>query len=503
MPVAEAIIFVPCFDRSALRYVVNYGALSVATALKNHGVNVVYIDGSEGTVEMVCRHIEAELHDCLFFGVSAFTAQVGEAVHVSEFVKSVRPDIPILWGGIHASLLPEETARDPAVDYVCVGEGDYMVIEFFEQLAFSQPDMQQVHNLVYYEGDSLVQTSVAPFFDMQQQTHLAWDLLDLEKYIIHNRYDGNCPSLGIPVARGCPHRCSFCVNVALKEYGYTKYRYRKPEHVAGDLSYLKERCGIGFSFIRDEVFFVNPEYSREIANVYNNLGILWGANLRANYFTPKRLTKDYLREMRGLGMLNGAMGVESGSSRLLKEVIRKDIDLGQVEHAMQTMKVADIRPFVSFVIGFPTETPKETQQTLDLAVRLKRMNHRTVVAGIYLLRPYPGAPVYDLCIQHGLKEPRSLREWDGVELTRQGGFTLDQMPWLKDRQNLYAISEYTTTSLLDVERAAGFFLNVFILLAKFRRIFRFYALPWELWIFQYIRGMVFFFKRLVRKKIGE
>lgn len=500
---AEAIIFVPCPDRSSPRHVVNYGALAVATALHSHGVKVRYIDGSRGRLSDVCRHIESELADCVFFGVSSFTAQVGEAAAVSDFVKSVRPDLPVIWGGIHASLLPEETVSDPSVDYVCVGEGDYTIVQFYDQLASGNPDMSQVNNLVYYRGDELVRTPVGPFYDMQQQTHLAWDLLDLPKYVVHNRYDGNCPSLGIPVARGCPHRCSFCVNVALKDLGYTHYRYRRPEHVEADLAYLKDRLGIGFSFIRDEVFFVNTDYSRSIAGVFARQGILWGANLRANYFKPGRLTEEFLREMRGLGMLNGAMGVESGSPRILADVVHKDITLEQVHHAMATMSAAGIRPFVSFVIGFPTETEAETRQTIDLAVALKRLNPATVVAGIYLLRPYPGAPIYDLCLEHGLTAPGSLREWGTLELTRQGGFEAGRMPWLRDRDGLYAVSEYTTTSLLDLDRSAGFLLNVLILLARARRVLGFYGLAWELAIQRHVRAASFRFRAIRRRLLGR
>lgn len=492
---AEVIIYVPCFDRSAPRHIVNYGALAVVTALRDNGIDAIYLDGAEGSLDTVCGHLETELGNCLYLGISAFTAQVVEGLQIAAFVRSRRPNLPIVWGGIHASLLPEETLQSPLADYVCVGEGDYTAVELYRELASGTPDLRQVHNLVFREAGETVRTDIAPFYDMSQQTHLAWDALALEKYVIHNRFDGNCPSLGIPVARGCPHRCSFCVNVALREFGYTHYRRRRPEHVEADLAYLKDRLGIGFSFIRDEVFFVNTEYSRQIAGVFASQGILWGANLRANYFRPERLTTDFLREMRDAGMLNGAMGIESGSPRVLKELVCKDIAVEQVHHAMEVMAQANIRPFVSFVVGFPTETKAEMQMTLDLAVSIKRTHPRTVVAGIYLLRPYPGAPIYERCLEHGLKVPASLEEWGSLELTRQGGFSLRSMPWLAEHRNLYAKVEYTSASLLDVDEAAGPMLNAFVRLAKLRRAVAFYALPFELWIYRYVRAAVYWLRK--------
>ena len=440
-----------------------------------------------------------ELEGCVYFGISAFTAQVCEALTVCEFVRSVRPDLPIVWGGIHASLLPEETARDPLVDYVCVGEGDYAAVELFEALSSRQPDLQRVHNLVYEEDGEIVRTEIAPFFDMTEYDRYAWELLDLERYVVRNEYDGGgVPCLGIPLARSCPHRCSFCVNVALKDYGYTTYRRRTAEQFEGELVYLKDRMNMGFCFIRDEVSFIDVEYNRKIAQAFHRHGVTWGANARANYFTPKRLTEEYCKEMRELGMLNACIGIESGNPRVLKEVVHKDITLDQVYHAVKCLKSADIRPFFSYIIGFPTETEKEAQDTVDLAFRLKKMAPRSVNTAISLLRPYPGAPVFDLCMEHGFRPPQGLREWGESHLTRQGGFDVDRMPWLASRKNLYAFCEYVGTSMLDIEKTSSPLRNAFILMAKARARLGFYRFPFELWMFAYVRKAVYLYGRIFR-----
>jgi anaerobic magnesium-protoporphyrin IX monomethyl ester cyclase len=499
---AEVIIYVPCFDRSAPRFLINYGALSIATALKNHCVDVKYIDGSSGSLPEVCELIRTELKDCVYFGVSAFTAQVKEALLVSEFVKSCRPELPIVWGGIHASILADETALDQAVDYVCAGEGDYTAIELYEQLKSGHPDLTKVHNLVYRTRTGLAHTDIAPFFDMATLENFAWDLLDLERYVIRNAFDGSgVPSLGIPIARGCPHRCSFCINSALKQYGYTNYRRRIPDHVENDIAFLKKRLGLGFSYIRDEVFFVDTEYSREIAKRFHRHGIAWGSNVRANYFTSRRLNESYLSEMRDLGMIYGCVGVESGSPRVLRDIIQKDTTLEQIFHAMEVMKKAGIRPFMSFVVGFPTETPAETRQTIDLARKLKKLVPNSVVAGIYLLRPYPGAPVYDLCLKHGFKAPQSLREWGQVKLTDQGSLDTSFLPWLDKRRNLYEVVEYAGLSLIDIEKGLGLNTIVHVLLAKMRVRLGFYGLPFERWIsklLKKIKSVVKRIKKLIR-----
>lgn len=495
---AEVIIFVPCFDRSAPRHIVNFGALAVASSVHDRGIDIKYVDGSSGNLRDVCQNLVPELADCVYFGVSAFTAQVCEALTVCEFVRSVRPDLPIVWGGIHASLLPEETARDPLVDYVCIGEGDYAAVELYEQLSSSQPDVSKVHNLVYEEDGEIVRTDIAPFFDMTGYERWSWELLDLERYVVHNEYDGGgVPSMGIPVGRSCPHRCAFCVNVALKDYGYTTYRRRNPEQVEGELVYLKERLGVGFVFLRDEVSFIDIDFNREIGEVFHRHGVKWGANIRANYFTPRRVTKDYCKEMRELGMLNACVGIESGNPRVLKEVVHKDITLEQIFHAVECLEGGNIRPFFSYIIGFPTETQREAQDTVDLAFKLKKMSPRSVNSGFSLLRPYPGAPIYDLCVEHGFRSPQGLREWGESHLTRQGGFNIDRMPWLAGRGDLYTFCEYAGASMLDIERTSSILRNGYILTAKIRRRLGFYRFPLELWMFRYVRKAVYLTRKFL------
>lgn len=501
---ADVVIYVPCFDRHAPRYIVNYGALAVASALQRSSIDVRYVDGSSGSLREICSRLAVELEGCAYFGVSAFTAQVHEAMEVCQFVRSIRPDLPIVWGGIHASLLPEETARDPLVDYVCVGEGDYAAVELFEQFSSGQPDMQKVHNLVYETDGEIVRTPIAPFFDMTEYERFGWELLDVERYVVHNEYDGGgVPSLGIPVARSCPHRCAFCVNVALKDYGYTTYRRRNPEQVEAELTYLKDRLDIGFSFLRDEVSFVDIEFNRQIAHIFDRQGVKWGANVRANYFTPKRVTEEYLKEMRALGMQNACIGIESGNPRVLKEVVHKDITIEQIFHAVTCLKNADVRPFFSYILGFPTETEKEAQDTVDLAHRLKKMAPRSVNTGISLLRPYPGAPVYDLCLEHGFRPPQGLREWGESHMTRQGGFDVDRMPWLAQHKHLYAFCEYVGTSMLDIEPTSSPLRNGFILMAKIRARIGFYGFPVELWLFSYVKKMVRLAKKLLARPTRE
>jgi radical SAM superfamily enzyme YgiQ (UPF0313 family) len=177
------------------------------------------------------------------------------------------------------------------------------------------------------------------------------------------------------------------------------------------------------------------------------------------------------------------MGIESGSPRLLKEVIKKGITIEQVWDGMETLTKAGIRPFVSFMVGFPSETPQETKQTIDLALSLKKKYPQTVVSGISVLRPYPGAPIYEPCVRLGLRLPQTLRDWADTRLNRQGGVPL---PWVKPI--LYPTAEYVTTSCLDYTK--DIFLNVFIFLARIRAKLEFFHFPWELKIERRVRALI-------------
>jgi len=144
---------------------------------------------------------QAEYDDALFVGISAQTGvQIKNGLEVATFIRDHYPSIPIVWGGIHPSLLPVETARHPLVDIVCKGEGEDTVVELARAL-LNGGNVGNVHGLTFKStNDEIVNTPARPFIDMDSLGHLPFETLDMKRY---NQ------KVEMFTSRGCPNKCIF------------------------------------------------------------------------------------------------------------------------------------------------------------------------------------------------------------------------------------------------------------------------------------------------------
>ena len=126
----------------------------------------------------------------------------GTQIHFSiEVAKIIREEtggsVPIVWGGCHPTILPEQTLQSEYVDIVCVGEGDETFLELVEALQRKQP-LTDVKGLAYMEGPRYVFTGERPLLDVETLLPTPWELVDVEAYI-HPRL---IPA-GKPTRAGC------------------------------------------------------------------------------------------------------------------------------------------------------------------------------------------------------------------------------------------------------------------------------------------------------------
>jgi anaerobic magnesium-protoporphyrin IX monomethyl ester cyclase len=144
----------------------------------------------------------------VFVGI---TCMSGQQIHYGlEFARKVRaesPFCPIVWGGVHPTLLPEQTAASKSVDVVVRGEGELVVPELANKLAAGEP-LDNVRGLTFKSKGSIKSTADADLIDLDDiPVELPYDLLNLEKY--NTQQSGR---FHIQTSRGCPHRCGFCYN---------------------------------------------------------------------------------------------------------------------------------------------------------------------------------------------------------------------------------------------------------------------------------------------------
>jgi radical SAM superfamily enzyme YgiQ (UPF0313 family) len=197
---------------------------------------------------------------------------------------------------------------------------------------------------------------------------------------------------------------------------------------------LRDNYNIGGVFLLDDNFFVSTERVRSICGklLENNSKVsIYNANCRAD--TLENMEVEFLHLLKKAGFNQLFIGVESGSNAILKR-IKKDITTEQVLSVNRKLKIAGIRPFYSFMAGFPFESIGDIRQTLKLMNQLLEENEDAIVYKIQIFTPFPGTELYRHALSSGVQFPASLDEWANFhyDAINYEAFSREQRKFLED-----------------------------------------------------------------------
>ena len=392
--------------------------LSPATPLDRQGYRIKIID------EYANPGWKKELSEALkekpvCFGVTSMTGpQILHALEGAKLVKKTYPDVPVVWGGIHASLMPAQTLANPYVDVVVQGEGEETFEKLVKALETNTP-LSRVAGIWYKENGKILSTGEGPLFNLEKQAPLSYHLVDMKRY--RRRLFG-IDHVSFNSSRGCAFRCKFCWDPVMHR---RKWRAMKPEAVLDQLKRIIRDYGLRGFLFTDDNFFGDLERGRRILEeiVRADLGISI-SKVQARVDTICKMDDDFLKLLVRAGVKRLAIGVESGSPRLL-DLLQKDIALNDVIEANRRLIPYPIVPLFLFMMGLPTETLQDFRQSIALATQLTDENPMAVKT-FNIYTPYPGTELYRTVLRMGLKEPQRLEEWASFNWRN----ILEETPWI-------------------------------------------------------------------------
>lgn len=376
-----------------------------------------------------CEIIDCKIEDfrdgrydeALCVGISTMSGvQLCNSVSVAEYVRSNYPHIPLVWGGVHPSLVPESTAAHRLVDYVVRGEGEDAMVELADHIRDGK-DPGQIVGISYKKADGTVRHNPdRDFMDMDRIGILPYDLINVEGYPLSKT--------GFPLntSRGCPYKCKFCYNLT---YNKRKWRSQSPEKVIAAVKHIVDEYGIrNFQFQVDDEFFINKKRVETICTAFieEGLNIEWTSFNRADHLA--RYSDEFMVMLEKSGCKEIYIGGESGSERMLK-YIEKEIDPDDLIDASIKCSDHGIVPIISFMTAFPGETKKDRSETLKLIDRIAGANPDAIINGIFSYSPYPGTPLFETAREHGLRELETLDDWKNFKYN-----DVRNIPWLTGRE---------------------------------------------------------------------
>lgn len=318
-------------------------------------------------------------------GFTCTTPGMARAHEIAADIKQIDPEIKIVMGNIHPTVLPEETLRDANVDLVVRSEGELSLLEYLQSLE-NNGDLNRIKGISYKFNGGYQHTESRVYEkDLDVFPPANWKLL--------TDTQGNYSIEWVLTSRGCPYKCVFCSARSVSGF---KYRFNSPERVIQEVDVVVQDFGKKFFSFADDNFVVRKERTREICNLLIERGyhkeVKWLCQTRAD-----AVDESMLDLMRKAGCEYISFGIETGTQRLL-DLIGKTLKIETIEKAVTMAHQAGIKTRGSFMLGLPSETYEDSLATIDFARRLP-----LDIAKFNLAVPYPGTELLQMAIAEGLQ----------------------------------------------------------------------------------------------------
>lgn len=328
-------------------------------------------------------------------GISClFSTQADNAHNVCRLVKEINRNIATVLGGTHPSVMPAETLRDENVDFVVIGEGEYVLRDLLKQLE-CKADHAALDGLAFRTGGKIVINPKTEFIkNLDDLPDPARHLFPMEKYFDPQKFHvlpRATPAATMLSSRGCPARCTFC---SIHPVWGRRCRVRSAENVLDEIGRLVDEYGAKeIQFIDDNMTLDRNRMSAICAGLKARFPRLKWLAIGSAIWT---LDEEILAGMAASGCYRIYLPVESGDQEVLARIVKKPLPLDRIPRLVKRIKSLGMEACGFFIVGFPGETPEQARRTLRYARQLNLDDHY-----VYYATPYPGTEMYDICKRNG------------------------------------------------------------------------------------------------------
>ena len=411
-------------EKNYVYYWMPFSTLALAKVILDSNLaEVVLFDGNQETHEAWEELLDQHLGRTLCVGISIMTGggQIAHGIRMASAVRT-RGDTPLVFGGPHVNVLPEQTLSHPFVDAVLVGPGQLSFGPYVESL-LGMRQMSMVPGLIAKSPLGVVRGPRNPA-QVQNLAGYPWQLIDVERYV---RDDPTVSgrTLNYVSSQGCIYKCRFCYELTYKR----KYSKIPAQALLIEIQELVTRFNLTGIKFYDADWFVDIKRAYEFSAglIERGLQLRWAASVNPNdILRARKMLPHFVRQLARSGCSRLLMGVESGSNRVLQEIVQKEITREQIFDVARELAAEGILGSYTFIVGFPGETSDEQDETFELIERLWALEPQPETR-VHLFAPYPGTPLFEDALSAGFVAPAELEDWARFD------YYESQTPWTNDR----------------------------------------------------------------------
>jgi radical SAM superfamily enzyme YgiQ (UPF0313 family) len=299
--------------------------------------------------------------------------------------------------------------RHPAIDMVCQNEGVYTISTLLRTNL--KDGLDKVPGLGFRKDGSVILNPPSPIVAKEDLPRdlpgIAWDKLPMANYrtsLWHSlsHQAERQPFAALYTSLGCPMRCSFCminiINRQENEYadGSAVFRYWDPEFTIKEFDFFA-RQGIRNIKIADELFVLNASHFVKLCELIIQRGYQFNIWCYSRIDTVK---ERYLETLKKAGVNWLALGIESGNTRVRKDVTKGRFEDVDIRDIVKKIRAHGINVIANYIFGLPEDDMDSMEGTLALAMELN-----TEEANFYSAMAYPGSPLHGVARAKGWKLP--------------------------------------------------------------------------------------------------
>lgn len=373
--------------------------------------------------------------DSGLIGLSVMTHHYATARSLTSGLKH-RLDVPVIWGGIHASAAPKGCLD--VADLVCVGEGETSIPELLRRLEHGE-SFRDIPGIWLRDGETVVENGVGPMvedLDALPMLDYSFDdhhlLIDQEIHPMNAenwrrhmlRYFPPLNPTGKPAyqvlsARGCPYRCTFCGEYPLFGsgfYGSGYFRKRSIDNLMQELEWARKQ----FPFIGEVCFCDDTFPSRPLSEI-EEFSRRYKQKIGLPFYvlvSPGNVTREKFDLLVDAGLRHLGMGIQSGSDRVLKMYNRDKANGREAIFRAASIinSYKNVLPYYDIIVENPYEGREDTLETIRLLIDLPSPMRTRV----YALSFFPGTPLYSKAVADGMSVGEAYDKTFGQR--SQGGY---------------------------------------------------------------------------------
>jgi anaerobic magnesium-protoporphyrin IX monomethyl ester cyclase len=367
-----------------------FGIMALSGVLRQQGHETdVLINACESHFLSKLKSLEPDL-----IGFSIMSTEHSWLKQMSPRIKQLMPHVPIVVGGIHATMYPMDVLKVDGVDYVCWGEGELAFASFIDSLQRQQGPPKGIQGIGYHENGVPTLQGVAllpPDLDAFNE----------DRDIYYSRYPElrNLDQKIFMSSRGCPFDCAFCANSFLKKTFRSAGQYirrKSPRFFIEEIKQCLGSYGSSTFFFCDDLFVFSLKWLEEFCHLYKSeINVPFICTGHA-----KTIKERHATALAEAGCHTVSFGVETGNEWLRRNVLNKNITNADLLRCSAVLKKEGIELQTSNMFCLPDETIDDAVSTIELNIR---MGTNYMFTAIFL--PFPGTRIAQYCIQKNLLKP--------------------------------------------------------------------------------------------------